>query len=335
MDSFAESVRLVALENRFSGVLRVDRGGQTRYLEASGLAHRGFQLPNTVDTQFAIASGGKGFTALAVVSLIVDDYLSLDTKARSILGADLPLIDEGVTVEHLLAHTSGIGDYLDEEDEDLDLSSYVLRSPVQDLDTTEAFLAELDGYPTKFPPGQRFSYSNGGYVVLALIAERISGVSYHDLVRDRVLYPAGMADTGFLRSDEPSGLMALGYLDTDGLRTNVLHLPVLGNGDGGIYTTVGDMHTFWSGLFAGAIVPEEWVVEMTRPRNMVPQSHARYGLGFWLAESGPRVMLLGSDAGVSFYSDHDPVTKTTWTVASNTSEGAWPLVRYLSDVLGG
>ena len=331
MSDLAESVHHVASETGFSGVVRVDDGHDTQLSEAYGLAHRGFGVPNTVDTQFAIASGGKGFTALVIVSLIADGTLSLDTAARSILGADLPQIADDVAIEHLLAHRSGIGDYIDEENEDLDPSDYLLVSPVHELAETEAFLTEVDGYPTKFRAGERFSYCNGGYIVLALIAERASGVSYHDLVEDRVLGPAGLEDTAFLRSDEPSGRMALGYLHPDGLRTNVLHLPVLGNGDGGIYTTAADMHKFWNALADGAIVPEEWVVEMTRQLSDAPDEKAMYGLGFWLAETGPTVMLVGGDAGVSFYSAHDPTTRSTWTAISNTSDGAWPMVRHLRD----
>ena len=333
MSDLAESVHRVASETGFSGVVRIDHGHETRLSVAHGLAHRGFRLPNTVDKQFAIASGGKGFTALVVVSLIADGTFSLDTTARSVLGADLPQIADDVTLGHLLAHRSGIGDYIDEENEDLDPSDYLLVSPVHELAETEAFLVEVDGYPTKFAAGERFSYCNGGYIVLALIAERASSDSYHALVKERVLVPAGLSDTALLRSDEPSGRMALGYLHPDGLRTNVLHLPVLGNGDGGIYTTVADMHTFWNAFADGAIVPGEWVAEMTRPHSEAPDENARYGLGFRLAETGPVVKLVGADAGVSFYSAHDPTTRSTWTVISNTSDGAWPMVRHLRDAL--
>ena len=148
-----------------------------------------------------------------------------------------------------------------------------------------------------------------------------------------MLGPAGMADTGFLRSDEPSGRMAVGYLDAEGLRTNVLHLPVRGNGDGGIYTTASDLHVFWRALFDGRIVPAEWVTQMTRPHSVLPEGRARYGLGFWLAEDGPNTILIGGDAGVSFCSNHDPTTGRTWTVAGNTSEGAWPLIRAMPEAL--
>ena len=89
------------------------------------------------------------------------------------LGDDLPLIDDRVTVEQLLAHRSGIGDYLDEDEVD-DWNEYVMTVPVQELATTEQFLRVLDGHPMKFEPGERFVYCNGGYVVLALLAERAS-----------------------------------------------------------------------------------------------------------------------------------------------------------------
>ena len=92
-----------------------------------------------------------------------------------------------MTVEQLLAHRSGIGDYLDEDDGGD--TRYVLPVPVHELATTEDYLAVLDGYPPKFAPGERFAYNNGGFVVLALIAERSSGVPFHDLVRNASACP--------------------------------------------------------------------------------------------------------------------------------------------------
>jgi CubicO group peptidase (beta-lactamase class C family) len=320
----------LAAEKGFSGAVRVDRGAQQVLAKAYGLAHRGFEIPNAVDTRFATASGTKGLTALAVVSLVADGVLELSTTARSVLGDDLPLVGDDVTVEHLLAHRSGIGDYLDEEVE-VDLSDYLMPVPVHELATTEQYLAVLDGHPTKFAPDERFGYCNGGFVVLALLAERASGVPFHELVARRVCEPAGMPDTSFLRSDELPGRTAVGYLDAAGLRTNVLHLPVRGSGDGGIYTTVGDMRSFWDAFLGGRIVPPEWVAEMVRPRSDVPDSERRYGLGFWLHASSDAVILTGMDAGVSFRSFHDAVAELTWTVVSNTTDGAWPVARFLAE----
>jgi CubicO group peptidase (beta-lactamase class C family) len=318
----------IARATGFSGVVRVDGDGQV-LARAYGLAHRGHRVPNTVDTRFAVASGAKGFTALTVMSLVEQGSLSLSTRAREVLGDDLPLIDDAVTVEHLLAHRSGIGDYFD-EDVITDLSAYALPVPVHRLSDTEQYLAVLGGWPGKFPPGARFSYCNSGFVVLALIAERVGGVPFHDLVRERVCEPAGLVDTGFPRSDSPGERTAVGYLQVDGeWRTNVFHLPVRGSGDGGIHTTAADVSALWRAMFAGRIVSPEGVAEMVRPRSDVPAESMRYGLGFWLHRTGSAVQLLGQDAGVSFKSVHVPGSGTTRTVISNTSQGAWPLARFL------
>jgi CubicO group peptidase (beta-lactamase class C family) len=113
----------------------------------------------------------------------------------------------------------------------------------------------------------------------------------------------------------------------------VFHIPVIGGGDGGIYSTAADLHTFWLALFAGQIVSEERVAEMVRPRSDVPEEEKRYGLGFWLHGQSDVVMLEGYDAGVSFRSMHDPVSGSTATVIANTSEGAWPFVELLEEQL--
>jgi CubicO group peptidase (beta-lactamase class C family) len=326
-----QDVDSVAEETGFSGVVRVDAGDEVELAKAYGLANRSYEIPNTVETQFGIASGTKGLTAVAVASLIEDGLLELTTTARSVLGEDVPLIDDAVTIEHLLSHRSGIGDYLD-EDADLDFADYLMPVPVHELARTEEYLPVLDGHPAKFAPGTEFSYCNGAYVVLALIAERTSGVPFHELVRERVCEVAEMDDTEFLRSDELPGRAAIGYLDIGGRsRTNVFHLPVRGSGDGGIYTTVADISSFWRALFAGRIVSAPLVAELLQARSDVTQHAMRYGLGFWLHESTDVVILLGSDAGVSFRTEHDPAQNITHTVISNTSEGAWPIARLLRD----
>jgi CubicO group peptidase (beta-lactamase class C family) len=325
-------VDAAAKRSGFSGVVRVDRSGETELCAAYGLADRAHEVPNTVETVFALASGAKTLTALAVMSLVERGTLELGTTARSLLGDDLPLIADDVTIEHLLAHRSGIGDYLD-EDAVGDISDYVLPVPVHELATTEQYLAVLDGYDSVFPTGERFVYNNAGYIVLALLAERATGVEFYDLVRTLVCEPAAMIDTAFLRSDELPGRAALGYLSVAGLRTNVLHLPVRGNGDGGVYSTASDVSALWAALFAGRIVSPAQLAEMVRPHSDWPEESRRYGLGFHLHPTGDGVFLEGHDAGVSFASVHRPTSLITYTVISNWSEGAWPIIRLLSDQL--
>ena len=175
--------------------------------------------------------------------------------------------------------------------------------------------------PQKFAPGERFAYCNSGYVLLALMAERAAATPFHDLVRDLVCTPAGMADTAFLRSDELPGRAAVGYVQVEGTwRTNVFHLPVRGSGDGGVYTTAADVAAFWRALFAGSIVREETLAEMLRERSTA-RADRGYGLGFWLPAGGRAVQLEGGDAGVAFRSVHEPDRSATWTLLSNTREG--------------
>jgi CubicO group peptidase (beta-lactamase class C family) len=326
MTPLADALQTAATASGFSGVFSIDTAGGVDAAHAYGLAHRALGVANDVGMRYAIASGGKLFTALATLSLIDDGTLTLDTTARSILGADLPLIDDAVTIEHLLGHRSGIGDYIDEE-ADWDVEDYVLSAPVQNLDTTEAFLPLIDGFPQAFPPDERFAYCNGGYIVLALLSERASGIPYHRLVEERVLAKAGLERTGFLRSDELPGDAAIGYLGDASDRTNVFHLPVRGNGDGGIYSSTSDLSRMWAALVDGQIVAPATVALMTTPRSEDPGERMRYGLGMYLHATGPHLVITGYDAGVSFWSRFDPRTRQTISILANTSEGAWPLVK--------
>jgi CubicO group peptidase (beta-lactamase class C family) len=333
VEDLRDRIDALAASSSFSGLVAVDQpDGMT--VRAHGEADRAHDIANTPETRFAIASGAKGLTALAVMSLVDEGRLELSTPVRSILGTDLPLVQAEVTIEHLLAHRSGIGDYFDEEN-DAPIDAYALAVPPHELDSIEAYLPVLDGYPQKFPPDERFSYCNGGFVILALVAERVAGKPFSEVVTDRVCGPAGMSRTTFLRTDELPGDVAVGYLQTEGLRSNVLHLPVLGGGDGGAYSTVADISALWRALFDGRIVAPATVAEMTRARSDVPSDEARYGLGFWLHGSRDIVELHGYDTGISFHSSHEPVTHTTLTVVSNTSEGAWGIVEDVAALVFG
>ena len=192
MGTTDDIVTNTAAEHDFSGVVRVDDGAGVHEW-AFGMADRRHRIANTTDTRFSLASGTKGFTALAVMSLVESGKLALDLPVRAVLGDDLALIDERVTIEHLLAHRSGIGDYLDEA-ELTDIDDYAMPVPVQDLSGTERYLPILDGHPQVFTPGERFSYNNSGFVVLALVAERG--------LRSALRIPGGRARLHPSRDDE-------------------------------------------------------------------------------------------------------------------------------------
>jgi CubicO group peptidase (beta-lactamase class C family) len=324
------SLDTVAAESSFSGLIGIDRPGRPPVDRAIGLADRRWQVPVRPDSILAIASGTKGFTALAVMSLVTDGILSLDTTARSLLGADLPLVADDVTIRHLLGHRSGIGDYLDESE--MDVADYVLPEPGHRYLDAEDYLPSLDGHPTVFPADERFAYNNGAFVLAAILAERAAGLPYHQLVHDRVIAPAGMVDTMFQRSDAPQPRTATNYLAADGLRTNVVHMPLRGVGDGGLFSTLADLRSFWAALLAGRIVSPDVLAEMTVPRSESPEDDRRYGLGFWLPAGGDAIQLEGYDAGISFLSTCRPSTGAVETVISNWTDGIWPIVRFLREV---
>ena len=192
----------------------------------------------------------------------------------------------------------------------------------------------LDGYPTVSAPDERFAYNNGGYVVLALIAERASGVP---LPRARA---AARVRTGRAWSTPRSCARTSSRArrarlprTADGSRTNVLHLPVRGTGDGGIYTTVADV----SSLLGGALRRQDRLGGNRRgdgaPSQQRSRSREALRARLLARKSGDAVMLEGSDAGVSFWSAHDPGSGVTCSVISNSTDGAWPIARLLRERL--
>lgn len=308
----------------FSGVVHVARADESLYARAHGSSDRAHAIPNAVETQFAIASGTKLLTALAVLSLVDAGAVALDTALVDVLEAAPELTAPGTTVRHLLAHTSGMGDYLDESTV-ADIEDYLLGVPVHRLERPRDFLQLLRGRAPRFSPGTSFAYNNSGYVVLALLVESASGRGYHEVVQQRVCAPAGLLDTIFPRLDDLPGRAAIGYLPGRGFRCNAFHLPVRGAGDGGAYSTARDVTRLWSALFSGRIVSPALLAEMLRPQHV---SGARaYGLGLWLDETS--VFIEGSDAGISFRSRFEPATGLSYAVLSNTTRGAWPLVKAL------
>ena len=158
----------------------IDEAGAVTEL-AFGLADRAHNLPNTPDTRFGMASGTKTFTALAVLSLVADGTMGLDDPARRWLGDDLPQISDGVTLRRLLSHTSGVGEGIDD---DAEVDVHLLPGAPHSYESPEDYLSVIDR-PMQAEPGTEFFYNNSGFVLLGLLAQRASGVGYHDLVRQR------------------------------------------------------------------------------------------------------------------------------------------------------
>ncbi len=329
IDELKESICTKTAEVSFSGTVSI-RSDEQVYEDAFGLRDRANELPNTVETRFGIASGTKGFTALAIALLIEEGKLSLDTRARSVLGDKIGNLHPEITIQQLLGHTSGIGDHYDEEEIGEGVDDFLLSIPVQNLLSPLDYIPLIEEKSQKFPPGERACYSNGGYVVLAIIVEVVTSIPFHEFVEERIFKAAGMNQSGFFRSDSLPSNTAFGYVsDEDRLKTNIFNLPIVGSGDGGAYSTVSDMYNFWTSLKSGKILPPNMLDAFTSAQNYVDDGW--YGFGFWVDKKLDRIELCGYDAGVSFYSSTSRESNDTFTILSNTSKGAGPLVKLIKD----
>ena len=314
-----------AQRSSFSGVVEV-ASPNCSLRKSWGYRDRANRLKNETNTRFGIASGTKGFTALAVASLIEEGKIGMETKAASLIGERFSGLHPSITIEQLLAHTSGVGDHYDEDEIKEGVDDFILSIPVQDLVSPFDYLPLLRERPQKFAPGEKACYSNGGYVVLAMIIESESGIPFQRYIEERFFHSAEMTNSGFFRSDNLPQNVALGYLvGKEEFKTNVFNLPVIGSGDGGAYSNLQDMKLFWQNLLSFKIVGNSILEPMIKRQNSIESSD--YGFGFWIEDEGRFVALEGYDAGVSFYSATTRDLETQFTVISNDRSGAWPIVK--------
>ena len=315
---------------QFSGVFSASGEQGVLYEKCQGFRNIGEGLLNNRDTAFGIASGTKLFTGLAACVLIDRKKLSLDDRISDILPFDLGQIDKRVTVFHLLTHTSGVGDYLDEEAEDPAGQSRALseKYPVYLWTRLEYYLPMITPLPPKFAPGARCGYSNAGFVLLGLVIEAAGGVPYQQFVRDEIITPCGLERTGFYRADSLPANTALGYTDDGGeLRSNIFSLPVLGGSDGGIYTCAGDLDRLWRAVFSGRLFSEETLAAFLKKQSEINETNG-YGLGVYRFEKGDKLFYyaVGGDFGVDFFTAYFPKQKITASALGNTELNTYPLL---------
>jgi len=282
-----------------------------------------------------MASGSKTFTAVAVCQLVERGCFDFDTALRDCLDIEFPHFDPKVTVHHLLTHTSGIPDYFDEELMDdfealwLERSCYSMRGP-------KDFLPMFQSEPMKLPPGERFSYSNAGFIVLGLLIEQHSGMSFADYVSQNVLERAGMADSAYFAADRLPGRTALSYIvEEDSWRTNIYAVPIIGQPDGGAYTTAPDMARFWDTLAEGRLLEPALVERMlTAHASAKSKDDLYYGYGVWIEKRGDtleRFYALGCDPGVTFISAVFPGKNLQATVIGNSDDAGWAVWHALEE----
>lgn len=316
----------------FSGVIYVSQENELIIEDCNGYLDRPNELKINVNTRFAIASGTKIFTALGIMKLVEEGKLLLDEKAFKFIPKQFSKYNDDITIRHLLTHTSGLPDYYD-EDELKEGVEAKLTIPNYELEKPSDYLEVLPNKEMKFQPGEDFNYNNSAFVLLAIIIEQLTG-DYYRWIETKVLQPAEMASSGFFKMNQLPKNTALGYVEIiDGTyKSNIFDLPIIGGGDGGMYTTAKDMNHFWDSFMNGKIVRKDIVEKMITPHAQ--SDNIFYGLGVWLEkkEGYYLPMLYGQDPGVSFESGYNPIIKRTHTIISNTDSGAWKLSKLLLEL---
>jgi CubicO group peptidase (beta-lactamase class C family) len=252
----------------FTGAVIVARKGKPLFAQAYGEADRSSHRANTLDTPFDLASLNKMFTALLMAQLQEQGKLAFSDKVGKFL-PEWPQADvrDKVSIDNLLTHTSGLGMYWG--------PAYDAKAATLD---TAAEYSELfrDDKPAA-EPGKRFQYSNNGYVLLGVIAERLSGKDYYTLVRERIYRPAGMRHSDhYLGTDTESGF-ALGY-DANGKPTTS-DMALRGSPAGGGYASANDLLRFATALEDGRLLKKAALAKMTSGYPKMGEDMA-YGYGF-------------------------------------------------------
>lgn len=338
--------------DEFAGVVRVDvdrPDGSTDVLmeRGYGYASRAWEVPCAPDIRFDVASVTKLFTAAATLQQVDAGAFALDTPVIEYLGLAGTQIPAAVTPYHLLTHTSGIADDADEEAgeryEDLfvDKPNYALR---QTIDILPNFIHKTPN----FAPGEGARYCNVSYVLLGLMVERATSMTYRDYVAEHVFARAGMTDAVFASSDIVTPRIAEGADpvrdDSGGIahwQRSVFSYPPIGAPDGGAHVTAGDLVAFHQALRSGRLLSAELTAQMLTPHEILrekPGGTRRTGFGFefWIDDAGECVCYWkeGMNVGASAVLRHYPASQVTLVVVSSMENGAWEPIDKVDEMLG-
>ncbi|GAB3114314.1 serine hydrolase [Streptomyces calidiresistens] len=331
-------------ERDFSGTVMITRGGETVVEAHRGVADRGSGVPIGPRTRFGLASVTKMFTATAVLSLLPDHLETLDTPLEGLLPAGLRPVEShpGVTVRHLLTHTSGLADYFDEETATeewvAEFAALWADRPVYRMTRPADFLPLFADLPPHRAPGSRYHYCNAGYILLGLILEQLTGTDYRRAVTERVFTPAGMRDTGFPAADEILPDLATGHLRPrrpgEPWRSNVFAIPAVGGPDGGAFATAADLDRFLTAYAEGRVLAPERVAEALRPAARIDGDSAM-GHGVYLVGegSGRSFGAVGADPGVEAIIRRYPEPGINTVVLANVNDSVWEIDALLREVV--
>jgi CubicO group peptidase (beta-lactamase class C family) len=290
--------------------------GKPVLTKAYGMADLEHDVRNTADTIFEAGSVSKQFTAAAVLLLAREGKLSLDDPARKYI-PELPEYGSPLTIRHMLNHTSGLRDW--------GSVAAIAGWPRTTRVHTHAHVLEIVSHQkaTNFTPGTRWSYSNTGFNLAAIIVSRVSGLSFSDFTRTRIFEPAGMTHTSW-RDDHTRVVKnrAIAYDDEkDGFHTNMPFEQVYGNG--GLLTTVGDLLKWNENFTTPRVGDASFVAEEQTPGKFNDGRPHDYGLGLMIGtyRGVRRVEHSGSTAGYRAHLVRYPDQRVSIAVLCNVTSG--------------
>lgn len=259
--------------DHFAGAVLVAKDGKPIFEQAYGLADREHKIPNTLDTRFRIGSMNKMFTAVSIMQLVQAGKIGLQDRLGKYL-TDYPnkTIASQVTIQQLLTHTGGTGDFFGPA---YDAHRLQLR-------TLQDYIKLYGSRAPMFKPGSRYAYSNYGFILLGAVIEKVTGQSYYDYVHDHVYMPAGMTATASEPENRKVPTRSIGYTQGPGGRwqRNTDTLPYRGTSAGGGYTTVGDLLKFANALQSHTLLDAAHTELTVTGKVNMSGGKNRYGYGF-------------------------------------------------------
>ena len=260
-DQAAKIQEVLALAHKyrqFNGAALVAENGKVVYKGAFGMANMEWNIPNTPDTRFRLGSITKQFTAMLTLQLVEQGKIKLDAKISDYLPDYRKDIGEKVTVHHLLTHTSGIPSYTGQPG----FFENVSRNPYKVSD----FVKKYASGNLEFEPGSKFSYNNSGYFLLGAIIEQVTGKPYEQVLKQNILDPAGMKNTGYDHHDTIIPKRASGYSKTPDGYTNALYLDMsIPYAAGSMYSTVEDLYLWDQALYTDKLLSAQSKELMYKP----------------------------------------------------------------------
>lgn len=306
LQSIAQFLDEKVKKDEFSGAVLIAKDGKPIFRRAYGMANKEFKVINKIDTKFNLGSINKIFTTIAIGKLYEQGKISLsDPIINFISYYPNKTAAQKVTIRHLLDMTSGIGDFFGKRFE---------NTPKDKFRTIDDFLPMFENDSLRFEPGSQRQYSNGGYIILGAIIEKVSGESYYNYVREHIFKPAGMLNTESYEADIPVPNLAEGYTrkETDKpWRKNIYTRPARGSSAGGGYSTAEDLLKFTIALEKKTFFknPETWETLMGGPS--VQKSHRQNGLGIFGGAPGINSGIetnIGKGYSAIVMSNYDPPT---------------------------